>query len=93
MTISSRDFLYVFDRLIYHFDFPVAGPGSFPHYMVAQARKGHRKVVLSGQGGDEIFGGYAATCSPTSSNVLKAPSRACPTPRASSSPITRSSPT
>jgi asparagine synthase (glutamine-hydrolysing) len=36
----------------------VAGPGSFPQYMVSQLAARHRKVLLGGQGGDEIFGGY-----------------------------------
>jgi asparagine synthase (glutamine-hydrolysing) len=57
-TITSRDFVETFEKLIYHLDFPVAGPGSFPQYMVSQAVKGRRKVVLGGQGADEIFGGY-----------------------------------
>jgi len=37
----------------------VAGPGSFPQYMVSKLAAQHVKVVLGGQGGDEIFGGYA----------------------------------
>ena len=45
--------------VIYHLDFPVAGPGSFPQFMVSQLAARHLKVVLGGQGGDEIFGGYA----------------------------------
>ena len=45
--------------MIYHLDFPVAGPGSFPQFMVSQLAASHLKVVLGGQGGDEIFGGYA----------------------------------
>ena len=45
--------------MIYHLDFPVAGPGSFPQFMVSQLAARHLKVVLGGQGGDEIFGGYA----------------------------------
>ena len=45
--------------MIYHLDYPVAGPGSFPQYMVSELAAQHMKVVLGGQGGDEIFGGYA----------------------------------
>ena len=37
----------------------MAGPGSFPQYMVSKLAASHVKVVLGGQGGDEIFGGYA----------------------------------
>src|SRR5207244_988368 len=42
-----------------HLDFPVAGPGSFAQFIVSELAARHRKVVLGGQGGDEIFGGYA----------------------------------
>ena len=45
--------------IIYHLDFPVAGPGSFPQYIVSRLAREHMKVVLGGQGGDEMFGGYA----------------------------------
>lgn len=45
--------------VIYHLDHPVAGPGAFPQYEVARLAASHGKVVLGGQGGDEIFGGYA----------------------------------
>jgi len=56
--IASGDFLESIPKVIYHLDFPVAGPGSFPQYQVARLAARHRKVVLGGQGGDEIFGGY-----------------------------------
>ena len=46
-------------KLIYALDEPVAGPGLFPQYMVSKLAKEHVKVVLGGQGGDELFGGYA----------------------------------
>ena len=58
IDISAADFIDNITRVIYHLDYPVAGPGSFPQYMVSQLAAGHRKVVLGGQGGDEIFGGY-----------------------------------
>ena len=59
VEISTDDLPRVFDRLIWHLDEPVAGPGAFPQLMVSElaARVG-LKVVLGGQGGDELFGGY-----------------------------------
>lgn len=56
--ITSDDFIQNIRKVIYHLDYPVAGPGSFPQYMVSQLAAKHRKVVLGGQGGDEVFGGY-----------------------------------
>ncbi|MFO0769110.1 MAG: asparagine synthase (glutamine-hydrolyzing), partial [Nitrospiraceae bacterium] len=57
--IDADDFVREIQKVIYHLDQPVAGPGSFPQYMVSKLASRHRKVVLGGQGGDEIFGGYA----------------------------------
>lgn len=37
---------------------PFADPSAIPSYFVAQAAKRHRKVVLNGDGGDEVFAGY-----------------------------------
>lgn len=59
IDITSRHFQDRIRDVIYHLDFPVAGPGSFPQYMVSQLASRHVKVALGGQGGDEIFGGYA----------------------------------
>lgn len=56
--ITSNDFTDSIENIIYHLDYPVAGPGSFPQYQVSKLASSHRKVVLGGQGGDEIFGGY-----------------------------------
>ena len=58
IDITAVDFVDNIRKVIYHLDYPVAGPGSFPQYMVSQLAAKHRKVVLGGQGGDEIFGGY-----------------------------------
>jgi asparagine synthase (glutamine-hydrolysing) len=59
IEIGADDFAANFRRLIYHLDEPAAGPGAFPQLMVSQLASEHVKVVLGGQGGDEIFGGYA----------------------------------
>lgn len=57
--ITAADFARNIRKVIYHLDYPVAGPGSFPQYMVSELAARHVKVVLGGQGGDEMFGGYA----------------------------------
>lgn len=57
--IGERDFVDHIAKVIWHLDQPTAGPGSFPQYMVSKRVGENVKVVLGGQGGDEIFGGYA----------------------------------
>jgi len=56
---TAGEFVELLPKLIYHLDEPVAGPGLFPQYMVSKLAANSVKVVLGGQGGDEIFGGYA----------------------------------
>jgi asparagine synthase (glutamine-hydrolysing) len=56
---TESDFIDLMPKLIYHLDEPVVGPGAFPQYMVSGLAKENVTVVLGGQGGDEIFGGYA----------------------------------
>jgi asparagine synthase (glutamine-hydrolysing) len=57
--ISAQDFVNNISKVIYHLDQPVAGPGAFPQFMVSELASKQVKVVLGGQGADEIFGGYA----------------------------------
>jgi asparagine synthase (glutamine-hydrolysing) len=58
ITIDASDFIDHIRKVVFHLDYPAAGPGAFPQYMVAGLVSRQRKVVLGGQGGDEIFGGY-----------------------------------
>lgn len=58
ITPSVSDFQKYFPLILWHLDEPVVGPGVFPQYMVCKAASKHVKVVLGGQGGDELFGGY-----------------------------------
>jgi asparagine synthase (glutamine-hydrolysing) len=55
---TADDFIEVMPQLIYHMDEPAAGPGLFPQFFVSELASRYVKVVLGGQGGDEIFGGY-----------------------------------
>ena len=57
--IGEEDFVENIAKVIWHLDQPTAGPGSFPQYMVSKLVGQNVKVVIGGQGGDEIFGGYA----------------------------------
>jgi len=50
--------LGLFDRLMQHMDDPIADVSIFPTYLVSRLAAAHVKVVLSGDGGDELFGGY-----------------------------------
>jgi asparagine synthase (glutamine-hydrolysing) len=59
VDITAADFVQTIEKVVYHLDCPVAGPGSFPQYVVSGAARRHCTVLLGGQGGDEIFGGYA----------------------------------
>ena len=56
---TSEEFADTLPWLIYMMDEPAAGPGLFPQYCVSKLAREHVKVVLGGQGGDELFGGYA----------------------------------
>jgi asparagine synthase (glutamine-hydrolysing) len=56
---TEADFEELLPRLVWHMDEPAAGPGLFPQYMVSRLARSEVKVCLGGQGGDEVFGGYA----------------------------------
>jgi asparagine synthase (glutamine-hydrolysing) len=55
---SSAELLGVFDDLIDHYDEPFADASMFPTFAVCRAARQHCKVMMSGDGGDECFGGY-----------------------------------
>jgi asparagine synthase (glutamine-hydrolysing) len=59
IDITPRHFSDNIGKVIRHLDEPIAGPGAFPQFMTAKLAASRVKVALGGQGGDEIFGGYA----------------------------------
>ena len=55
---TFEDFINVYDKVMYHLDSPVADPSVMAIYLICEEAARHVKVVLSGEGSDELFGGY-----------------------------------
>lgn len=56
--IVGEEQLNLVDKLMYHYDEPIADISIIPTYVVSQLARQHTKAVFSGEGADEIFGGY-----------------------------------
>jgi asparagine synthase (glutamine-hydrolysing) len=57
-VIDDQDFFGALPRLIWHEDEPIAHPSSVPLYFVSALARQHVKVVLTGEGSDELLAGY-----------------------------------
>ncbi|HYG08721.1 MAG TPA: asparagine synthase (glutamine-hydrolyzing) [Pyrinomonadaceae bacterium] len=56
--VSPEDFFGALPRLVWHEDEPLAHPSSVALYFVSRLAARHVKVVLTGEGSDEMLGGY-----------------------------------
>lgn len=54
----DREIISLLPEVVWHFDEPLADPASIPTFKLCSEVSKHVKVALSGEGGDEVFGGY-----------------------------------
>ena len=65
-VVSPPEFAAAIPEIVWYLDDPVADPALVPLYFVAKEARKHVKVVLSGEGADELFGGYTIYREPLS---------------------------
>ncbi len=58
VKIDADDFFGIAPTVQYHMDEPLPNPSALPLYFLAKKSSEYVKVVLSGEGADELFGGY-----------------------------------
>lgn len=66
VTVTPKEFMDEFPKIMWHMDDPLADPAAVPLYFVAKEARKYVTVVLSGEGSDELFGGYNIYCEPNS---------------------------
>lgn len=64
--VSYEEFANELPKIIWHMDEPVADPAAIPLYFIAKEAAKHVTVILSGEGADEVFGGYTIYHEPNS---------------------------
>jgi asparagine synthase (glutamine-hydrolysing) len=63
-VISPEEFVACLPRIVWHLDDPMADAAAVPLWFAAREARKHVKVVLSGEGADELFGGYGVYYQP-----------------------------
>lgn len=58
INVTQQDYIKSLPEVFYHLDDPVADPSQVGIYFLSKEAKKHATVVLSGEGADELFGGY-----------------------------------
>ncbi len=70
IIVSQKEYFESLEKIVYHFDEPVADPSAVGLYFLAKEARKSVKVVLSGEGADELFGGYNIYLEPYARNRL-----------------------
>jgi asparagine synthase (glutamine-hydrolysing) len=65
-VVSPDEFMQALPLIVWYLDDPVADPALVPLYFIAREARKHVKAVLSGEGADELFGGYTIYREPIS---------------------------
>ncbi|QYL15085.1 asparagine synthase (glutamine-hydrolyzing) [Mycolicibacterium pallens] len=65
-VVSQAEFVAALPEIVWYLDEPVADPALVPLFFIAREARKHVKVVLSGEGADELFGGYTIYREPLS---------------------------
>jgi asparagine synthase (glutamine-hydrolysing) len=65
-VVTADEMMQALPLIIWYLDDPVADPALVPLYFIAREARKHVKVVLSGEGADELFGGYTIYREPLS---------------------------
>lgn len=68
--VSPEEYFEALPKIAWHFDEPVADPSAVGLYFLAKEAQKKVKVVLSGEGADELFGGYNIYLEPLSLSRL-----------------------
>ncbi len=58
LVVAPAEFFGALPQLVWHEDEPIRFPSSIPLYFVSRLARDHVKVVLTGEGADELFVGY-----------------------------------
>ena len=69
--ISEREFWEAVPEVLYHMDEPSGDPSAVALYFVSREAARKVKVVVSGEGADELFGGYCIYCEPNALHLYQ----------------------
>ena len=75
IRISGYDIVDTVQEMVKHHDSPFSDAANIPLFLLGQEIKNNTKVVLQGDGGDEIFGGYQRYSTLSYRKIMEKPNR------------------